>query len=179
MNSQNETPNFVNLLDETYNEYLMETTYANDHNSNPPSRELPDRSPSQIESTKNPQTRQSNFTIEEDLNLISSYLSISEDPVQSNDQTYKIFWTRVHEYYHTHTTSQIKRTKGSLQNRWSTIQLCTNKYSGCLAKIESLHQSGITEENKVHLINSSNLLMHQFVLISTNINCFYCLNFLD
>ena len=114
MNSQNETPNFVNLLDDTYNGYLMETAYANDHNSNPPSRELPDRSPSQVEFTKNPQTRQSNFTIEEDLNLISSYLSISEDPMQSNDQTYKIFWTRVHEYYHTHTTSQIKRTKGSL-----------------------------------------------------------------
>ena len=99
--------------------------------------------------------------------------------MQNNDQTYKIFWMRVHEYYHAHTTSQIKRTKVSLQNRWSTIQLSTNKYSGCLVKIESLHQSGITEENKVHLINSLNLLMHQFVLIIENINCFYCWNFLD
>jgi hypothetical protein len=174
MNSQNETPNFVNLLEDTYNEYMMETTNVSDHNSNPPSRELPERSPSQVESIRKPKTRLANFTIEEDLTLVSSYLSISQDPVQSNDQTYEILWTRVHEYYHAHTTSETKRTKGSLQNRWSTIQLCTNKYSGCLAKIESLHQSGITEENKVHLINSSNLLMHQFVLTIENINCFYC-----
>jgi hypothetical protein len=82
MNSQNETPNFVNLLEDTYNEYMMETTNVSDHNGNPPSKDLPERSPSQVESIRNPQTRQSNFTIEEDLNLISSYLSISEDPVQ-------------------------------------------------------------------------------------------------
>ena len=116
--------------------------------------------------------------MKEDLTLISSYLAISEDPVQSNDQTYEILWIRVHEYFHAHTTSKTKRTIGSLQNQWSTIQLCTNKYSGCLAKIESLCQSGLTKENKVHLINSSNLLMHQFVLTIENINYFYCLNFL-
>ena len=171
MNSQNETPNFVNLLEDTYNEYMMETPNVSDHISNP--------SPSQVESTRKPKTRQSNFTIEEDLILVFSYLAISQDPVQSNDQTYEILWMRIHEYYHAYTTFETKRTKGSLQQRWSTIQLCTNKYSGCLTKIESLHQSGITEENKVHFINSSNLLMHQFVLTIENINCFYCWNFLD
>jgi hypothetical protein len=112
------------------------------------------------------------------LTLISSYLAISQDPVQGTDQTYEILWIRVHEYFHAHTTSETKRTINSLQNRWSTIQLGTNKYSGCLSKIESLRQSGLTEENKVHLINSSNLLMHQFVLTIENINCFYYWNFL-
>jgi hypothetical protein len=169
MNSQNETPNFINLLEDMY-EYMMETPNISDYNNNPP--------PSQVESTRKPKTCQANFAIEEDLTLISSYLAISQDPVQSNHQTYEILWIRVHEYFHTHTTSETKRTIGSLQNRWSTIQLCTNKYSGCLANIESLHQSGLTEENKVHLINSSNLLMHQFVLTIENINCFYCWNFL-
>ena len=38
-------------------------------------------------------------------------------------------------------------------NRWSTIQLGTNKFFGCLANIESLHQSGVTEEDKVYLYN--------------------------
>jgi hypothetical protein len=188
MNSQNETPNFINLLEDTYNKYMMETPNVSDHNSNPytygtqmcpPSRELPERSPSQVESTKKSKTRPANFTIEEDLTLVSSYLAISQDPVQSNDQTYEIMWIRIHEYYHAHMTSETKRTKDSLQQRWSNIQLCTNKYSGCLAKIESLHQSGMTKENKVHFINSSNLLMHQFVLTIKNINCFYYWNFLD
>ena len=169
MNSQNETPNFVNLLEDTY-EYMMETPNVSGYNNNP--------SPFQVESTKKPKTRQANFAIEEDLTLISSYLAISQDPVQGTDQTYEILWIRVHEYFHAHTTSKTKRTIGSLQNRWSTIQLGTNKYSGCLAKIESLRQSGLTKENKVHLINSSNLLMHQFVLTIENINCFYCWNFL-
>jgi hypothetical protein len=97
--------------------------------------------------------------------------------VQSNEQKYDQLWTRIHEYYHAHTTSKTKRTKGSLMNRWSTIQLYTNKYSGCLAKIESLHQSGMTEKNKVHLIILKVVLMHQFVLIIEDINYFYLLIF--
>jgi hypothetical protein len=53
MDSQNETLNFVNLLEDTYNEYMMETPNISDHNSNPhihgtqmcpPSRELPEMS---------------------------------------------------------------------------------------------------------------------------------------
>jgi hypothetical protein len=62
-------------------------------------------------------------------------------------------------------------------NRWSTIQLCTNKYSRCLAKIESLHQSGMTEENNLHLIILKVVLMHQFVLTIEDINSFYLLIF--
>jgi hypothetical protein len=108
----------------------------------PPSRELPERSPSQVESTRKSKPCPANFTIEEDLTLVSSWLAISQDPVKSNEQKYEILWMKIHEYYHAHTTSETKRTNGSLQQRWSTIQLCTNKYSGCLAKIESLHQSG-------------------------------------
>ena len=71
MNFQNETPNFVNLLEDAY-EYMMETPNEMktpdemDYNNNP--------FPSQVESTKKPKTRQANFTIEEDLTLISSYL---------------------------------------------------------------------------------------------------------
>ena len=99
-------------------------------------------------------TRQFNFTIQEDLTLVSSWLAISQDPVQSNEQKYEILWTRVHEYYHTNTTSETKQTKSSLQQRWSTIHLSCNKYSGCLVKIESMYQNGMTEENKIHLINS-------------------------
>ena len=99
MDSQNGTPNFINLLEDTYSEYMIETPNLSDHNSNlythgtqmcPPSRELPDRSPSQVESTMKSKTHQSNFTIQEDLTLVSSWLAISQDPVQSNEQKYEI-----------------------------------------------------------------------------------------
>ena len=85
MDSQNETPNFVNLLEDMYNEYMMETPNISDYNSHPythgtqmcpPSRELPVRSPSQIESTRKSKPRLANFTIEEDLALVSSWLAI-------------------------------------------------------------------------------------------------------
>ena len=186
MDSQNETPNFINLLENTYNEYMMETPNISDHNSNPhthgtqmcpPSRELLEMSPSQVESTRKSKPCLANFTIEEDLVLVSSWLAIGQDLVQSNEQKYDQLWMRIHEYYHAHTTSETKRTKGFLMQRWSTIQLCTNKYSGCLAKIESLNQSGMTEENKVHLIILKVVLMHQFVLTIKDINCFYLLIF--
>ena len=123
MNSQNETPNFVNLLKDTDNEYMMETPNVSDHNSNPythgtqmcpPSRELPERSPSQVESTRKSKPRPANFTIEEDLTLVSSWLAISQDSAKNNEQKYEILWMRIHEYYHAHTTSETKRTKGSL-----------------------------------------------------------------
>ena len=97
--------------------------------------------------------------------------------MQSNEQKYNKLWTRIHKYYHAHTTSETKHTKGSLMQQWSTIQLCTNKYSRCLAKIESLHQSGMTEENNVHLIILKVVLMHQFVLTIEDIDCFYLLIF--
>ena len=140
--SQNETFNFVNLLEDTYNEYMMETPNISDYNSNPythrtqmclPSRKLPKRSPSQVESIRKSEPRLANFTIKEDLALVSSWLAIGQDPMQSNEQKYDQLWTRIHEYYHAYTTSETKCTKGSLMQRWSTFQLCTNKYFGCLA----------------------------------------------
>jgi hypothetical protein len=77
-----EPPHFVNLLEETYNEYMMETLNISDHNSNsqtqacsqmsPPSRELLEMSPSQVESTRKNKPRLVNFTIEEDMVLVSS-----------------------------------------------------------------------------------------------------------
>ena len=123
MDSENETPNFINLLEDMYNEYMMETLNISDHNSNPhthrtqmcpPSRKLLEMFPSQVESTRRSKPRLAKFTIEEDLVLVSSWLAIVQDPVQSNEQKYGQLWTRIDEYYHAHTTSETKRTKSSL-----------------------------------------------------------------
>ncbi|XP_018818225.2 glutathione S-transferase T2-like [Juglans regia] len=41
------------------------------------------------------------------------------------------------------------RSGGSLTNRWSVIQKCTNKFCAAVAQIESLHPSGATEQDKI------------------------------
>ena len=50
-------------------------------------------------------------------------------------------------------------------NRWSTIQLATNKFCGCFAQVERLNRSGSTEKDKV-------LLQFNFVPI---MNIYYSL----
>ena len=46
-------------------------------------------------------------------------------------------------------TSGTTRIVISLLSHWGTINEKTNKFAGCMAQINALHQSGITEEDKV------------------------------
>ncbi|XP_058184010.1 uncharacterized protein LOC131301649 isoform X2 [Rhododendron vialii] len=92
--------------------------------------------------------RGGNFSIEEDNMLVSAWLNISLDAVQGNGQKHKTFWIRVWEFFHENKTFTSERNDNSLMNRWSTIQLSTNKFCGYLAQIEAAHQSGMTEQDK-------------------------------
>lgn len=91
----------------------------------------------------------SNFTIEEDKLLVSAWLNISMDPVTGTDQNKTTFWQRVEELFHQSKKGGSNRTENSLMNRWSTIQFSTNKFCTFYAMIQSLNQSGTTEEDKV------------------------------
>ncbi|KAI8548194.1 hypothetical protein RHMOL_Rhmol07G0253900 [Rhododendron molle] len=93
--------------------------------------------------------RGGNFSIEEDNMLVSAWLNISLDAVQGNGQKPKTFWIRVWEFFHENKTFTSGRNDNSLMNRWSTIQLSTNKFCGYLAQIEAAHQSGMTEQDKI------------------------------
>ena len=46
-------------------------------------------------------------------------------------------------------TSSTTRIIVSLISRWGAISEKTNKFAGCMAQVNALHQSGITEEDKV------------------------------
>ena len=46
-------------------------------------------------------------------------------------------------------TSGITRTIISLLSCWGMISEKTNKFAGCMAKVNTHHQSGITEQDKV------------------------------
>ena len=149
---------FTNLLEDSYDEYTSRSSHISGEDSVPQAQAFSQMSPPQVESTAKKLQRGSNFSIQEDVLLVSAFLNVNQDAVQSTNQKRTTYWLRIWEYYHQWKTFTSKRTLGSLTNRWSTIQLCTNKFCGCLAQIESKNESGKTNEDKVHLIK-------KFVLI--------------
>ncbi|XP_030949957.1 glutathione S-transferase T3-like [Quercus lobata] len=88
-----------------------------------------------------------NFTIDEDIKLVSAWLNVSLDAVTSTDQKHTTFWERIWSTFHN--DKKFNRTKDSLNSRWSTIQRETNKFCGCLAQIENQNESGKTEYDKI------------------------------
>ncbi|KAF5823571.1 hypothetical protein HanXRQr2_Chr01g0039781 [Helianthus annuus] len=55
---------------------------------------------------------------------------------------------KIFEYFQQHKETTTERTIKSLSNRWSCIQKATNSFCSCLAQVERLNQSGMTEQDK-------------------------------
>ena len=90
-----------------------------------------------------------NFSVEEDKLLVAAWLNISVDAINSNEQTQNTFHQKVWEYFTQYNTYGTIRAVISLLSRWGTISEKTNKFAGCMAKVNAHHQSGITEQDKV------------------------------
>ncbi|XP_075674518.1 uncharacterized protein LOC142643673 [Castanea sativa] len=106
-------------------------------------------SPPEVEnasSTK--EKRGANFSVEEDQLLVSAWLNTSVDPVSSNEQTQATFRQKVWEYFTQYNKSGNTRTITSLLSRWGLISERTNKFAGCMTKVNALHKSGITEQDQ-------------------------------
>ena len=95
--------------------------------------------------------RGNNFTIDEDIKLVSAWLNVSLDAMTLTDQKHTTFWNRIWSTFHN--DKKFNRTKDSLNSRWSTIQRETNKLYGCLAQIENQNESGKIEHDKVFRLN--------------------------
>nr|POF15803.1 glutathione s-transferase t3 [Quercus suber] len=93
--------------------------------------------------------RGSNFSVEEDKLLVAAWLNTSIDAVSSNEQTSNTFRKKVWEYFQKYNTSGITRTIVSLLSRWGTTSERVNKFAGCMAQVNALHQSGTTKEDKI------------------------------
>ncbi|KAG6668568.1 hypothetical protein CIPAW_01G179900 [Carya illinoinensis] len=92
------------------------------------------------------------FTVEEDNLLVSAWLNISINAIRGTDQKSTQMWERITTFYHEYKKPNIANcSEGSLMNRWSTIQKWTNKFCAYIAKVESLHPSGATEQDKQHI----------------------------
>ena len=103
-------------------------------------------SPPQVENASSIKgKRGSNFSIEEDQLLVSAWLNTSVDGIHSNEQTQNTFHQKVWEYFTQYNTSGTTRIAISLICCWGTISEKTNKFSGCMAKVNAHHQSDIIE----------------------------------
>ena len=95
------------------------------------------------------------------------------DAVQGNEQKHKTYWRRIWDCFQNKKTFISERSPTSLMNRWSTIQLGTDKFCGCLTQVESMHQSGLNEHDKVY-IRLKVVSMHQCINSFTILIILYC-----
>ena len=106
--------------------------------------------PPQVENVSFKKVKQgSNFSVEEDQLLASAWLNISVNVMHKNEQTHNTFCQKVWEYFMEHDTSGTTRTAISLISHWATINKETNRFCGCMAKVNAIHQSGTTKQDKV------------------------------
>ncbi|KAG6667396.1 hypothetical protein CIPAW_01G098300 [Carya illinoinensis] len=79
-------------------------------------------------------TQHSNIVVQatpndEDNLLVSAWLNNCIDAIRGTDQKSTQMWERITTFYHEYKKPHIaNRSKGSLMNRWSTIQKWTNKF---------------------------------------------------
>ncbi|XP_061994927.1 glutathione S-transferase T3-like [Rosa rugosa] len=71
------------------------------------------------------------------------------DSIQGNDQKLHTFWGKITEYYHQYKSFDSDRSQPMLTQRWGKIQKVVNKFSGCFAAINEIHESGKTEQDKI------------------------------
>lgn len=97
--------------------------------------------------------RSKNFSIQEDMLLISAWENVSLDPIKGNNQTQTSYWSRITSYFNEHKSFTSERSPTALCNRWSTIQKSVSKFQGFYNQIEGRNQSGIGETDKVINLN--------------------------
>ena len=90
-----------------------------------------------------------NFSVDEDLLLISTWLNISMDAVHGTDQKGERFWMKICEYFCVNNTYGTRHSNTSLSSRWGNISRVTSRFAGFMDKIEAKNRSGATDEDKV------------------------------
>ena len=99
--------------------------------------------------TSNPTKRGGNFSVDEDLLLISAWLNISMDAVHGTDQRVDKFWEKIWEFFCKNNTYGTTRTSTSLSSRWGNISRETSRFAGFMAKAEARNRSGAADKDKV------------------------------
>lgn len=99
--------------------------------------------------TKGNHKRTKNFSVDEDILLVLTWLNVTLDPIQGVDQSRKTYWKRMHDYFHANKKFDSDRSQGSLLNRWCGIRHDVNVFADCLSRIEARNHSGWSVDDKV------------------------------
>ena len=96
-------------------------------------------------------TKEQNFKPDEDLLLCKTWLEISSDPVISTGQRKEGLWARIEKRYNELRGEFPLRLNRALSSRWDKIRAETGKFAGFYARVLRENQSGLTDNDKVHL----------------------------
>lgn len=115
--------------------------------------------------------RSKNFSIQEDMLLISAWENVSLDSIKGPDQKQTSYWSRVASYFDEHKSFVSERTPIALTNRWSTIKKSVTKFQGFYNQIVERNQSGEAENDKVQNLN--------FILLIVTRHSWYICNIVE
>ena len=68
----------------------------------------------------------------------------TKDPIVGNSQSHAYFLEGIFENYCSLQNDQ-SRTQVSISSQWGVIMKCCNKFRGCLAQVENLHLSRMSQ----------------------------------
>ena len=87
-------------------------------------------------------SRNSGYSIPEDVLLSQIYMDISQDPIIGAYQSSKMFWSRITDKYEeAKYDNWVSRTARSLESRMKTIEKAVRKLNGCIRQVENLNPS--------------------------------------
>ncbi|CAL5192920.1 unnamed protein product [Lathyrus oleraceus] len=85
------------------------------------------------------------FTREEDILLIQSWLNVSKDPIVGVDQKAESFWLRIAASYNQYRGQLREKLGGQLKCRWHRINGMVQKFVGCYKIALKGKKSGTSE----------------------------------
>ncbi|KAA1110325.1 hypothetical protein PGT21_018127 [Puccinia graminis f. sp. tritici] len=110
------------------------TTVEEENNDEKDSKDTPKRAP--------------NYKDDKDIEICRSWLEITEDPLNSINQSANTFWARVCEHYLLK-VPKYNRSLKSVKTCWQTLQCRVNKFNGCYKQVQQANQSGTTIEDRM------------------------------
>jgi hypothetical protein len=94
-------------------------------------------------------SRASNYKTHKDLQICQSWLDVTQDPLNSTNQTADTFWERVCEHFMSKIPDQ-NQTANSIKSRWQTLQRANNKFHACYKQVKRANQSGANSEDRLN-----------------------------
>ena len=90
-----------------------------------------------------------NFSVDENLLLISAWLNIDMDAKHGTKQNGEKIWAKIWEYFCANNTYGTTCSSSSLLSRWGNINREISRIAEFMAKIKARNRSGATDEDKV------------------------------